>query len=131
MPVPVSQGGVEDKRGRFREIFCAVLEERPPTLPDPRPCDEALTRVGVEPGGTGEPLASGQSGRRLVAAVVRGVGRDCFSNWLEPGNSGGEHVRQSGYDAPSLKVDALSSTANNARQIRDAIMAMVTYGPLS
>jgi dienelactone hydrolase len=33
-------------------------------------------------------------------------------------------VRQFGYDLVQLKVDALSSSANNARQIRDAIMAM-------
>ena len=35
-----------------------------------------------------------------------------------------EHVRQFGYDMALLQVDALSSSANNARQIRDAIMAM-------
>src|SRR4051812_28523962 len=36
------------------------------------------------------------------------------------------HVRQFGYDMVQIKVDALSSSANNARQIRDAIMAMQT-----
>ena len=35
-----------------------------------------------------------------------------------------QHLRQFGYDLVQLKVDALSSSANNARQIRDAIMAM-------
>ena len=34
------------------------------------------------------------------------------------------HVRQFGYDQVALKVDALSSSDNNARQIRDAIVAM-------
>jgi hypothetical protein len=51
--VPASQAGVVDKRGRFREIFCSILEERGQTLPDYRPCDDALARVGSEPNGTG------------------------------------------------------------------------------
>ena len=33
-------------------------------------------------------------------------------------------MRQYGYDQVLIKVDALSSTANNARQIRDAVLAM-------
>ncbi len=36
-----------DDRGRFREVFCAVLEERGSTLPDFRTCDEALTSDGM------------------------------------------------------------------------------------
>ncbi|HEY6355011.1 MAG TPA: hypothetical protein VIY30_11020, partial [Burkholderiaceae bacterium] len=35
-----------------------------------------------------------------------------------------EHVRKYGYELRPIKVDALSSSANNARQIRDAVMAM-------
>ena len=54
VPPLVLPPDVEDQRGRFREIFCAVLEERGPTVPDYRSCDEALTRVGVEPDPTGK-----------------------------------------------------------------------------
>ena len=49
--VPASQAGVQDKRGRFREIYCAVLRARERDIPDYRPCDDALTRVGTEPAG--------------------------------------------------------------------------------
>lgn len=122
--VPAVQAGVQDKRGRMREIFCQVLEARGQALPDYRPCEEALTRVGVEPAGTGKTVALEQSARRLVAAVVPGVGWDCFSDWLDVKDSVGAHLRQFGFDLVIVKVDGLSSGANSARQIREAIMAM-------
>jgi hypothetical protein len=122
--LPASQAGIADKRGRFREIFCRVLETRGTSLPDYRPCDEALTRVGAEPPGTGEAVHLGQSRRGLVAVIVPGVGWDCFSDWLAPQGSVAEHLRQFGYDQVTLRVDGLSGSGNNARQIRDAIMAL-------
>lgn len=122
--VPASQAGVKDARGRFREIFCAVLEERGETMPDYRLCDEALTRVGLEPEGTGKYVELGYAKRKLVAVIVPGVGWDCFANWLDLENTWQTHIKQFGYDEILLTVDGLSSTANNAKQIRDAIMAM-------
>lgn len=122
--VPAAQAGVQDKRGRFREIYCAVLEARKRDVPDWRPCDDALSRVGSEPPGTGRPVNLGPSARPLIAAMVAGIGYECFEKWLEAPGTTANHVRRFGYDMTLLKVDALSSSANNARQIRDAIMAM-------
>lgn len=122
--VPAAQAGVTDKRGRFREIFCTVLEERGTSLPDYRPCDEALTRIGSEPNGTGKKVTLGQAKRQLVAMVVPGIGWDCFVNWLDLKYTVRSHLRQSGYELIIVKVDAMSGTTTNARQIRDAIMGM-------
>lgn len=115
--------GVTDARARFKEIFCAVLEEYGTSLPDYRPCKEALTPVVSEPAATGRPVDLGGSHRHLVAALVAGVGYSCIVRWLDPPATGVAQLRKHNYDFLSLEVDALSGIEINARQIRDAIMA--------
>src|SRR5204863_681473 len=78
--VPAAQAGVDDKRGRFREIYCAVLAARVGEVPDHRPCDDALTRIAAEPAPGGQPVPLGESSRHLVAAVVPGIGYSCFAH---------------------------------------------------
>ncbi|MEX3634008.1 hypothetical protein [Paraburkholderia sp. BR14320] len=121
---PATQAGIADQRGRFREIYCAVLEARGSEVPDNRPCVDALTRLANEPPPTGKPVDLGQSRRHLIAVVVPGVGYDCFRAWLDSPNGVVTHLRRFGFDGTMLEVDALSSSTNNARQIRDALMAM-------
>jgi hypothetical protein len=123
---PATQAGIADQRGRFREIYCAVLAARGAEVPDNRPCEDALTRVGNEPVPTDRPVDLGQSRRHLIALVVPGIGYDCFRAWLDSPNTVISHLRRFGFDASLLDVDALSSSANNGRQIRDALMAMLT-----
>jgi len=93
-------------------------------VPDHRDCADALTRLGTEPAGTGKPVPLGASNRRLVAAMVPGIGYDCVVQWMQPAGTAAQHVRQFGYELVPVKVDALSGSARNARQIRDAVMAM-------
>jgi hypothetical protein len=121
---PATEAGIVDRRGRFREIYCAVLQAREGQVPDHRPCAEALTTLGAEPPGNGQPVPLGPSGRRLVAGIVPGIGYDCFAQWLKPPGTAIDHVRRFGYDMLPIRVDALSGSKNNARQIRDAVMAM-------
>jgi hypothetical protein len=121
--VPAAQAGVTDQRGRFREIYCAVLAARAGELADLRPCDDALTALGTEPAGTGQPVPLGASSRRLIAALVPGIGYDCFARWLQPPGTAAEHVRKFGYELRAMQVDALSGSTRNARQVRDAVMA--------
>lgn len=93
-------------------------------LPDQRPCEEALTRLGDEPPPSGKPVLLGPSSRRLLAAVVPGIGYDCVAAWLQPNEALAQHVGKQGYDLQLIKVDALSGTLKNAAQIRAAVLAM-------
>ena len=122
--VPATLAGVHDDRGRFRAVYCAVLTARAGELPDLRPCDDALTRLGSEPADSGRPVPLGESRRHLVAALVPGIGYDCVVRWMEPQGTAAAHLRKYGYDLIGIKVDALSGTTRNAGQIRDAVMAM-------
>jgi pimeloyl-ACP methyl ester carboxylesterase len=124
MLVPAIQHTQQDERGRFREIFCGVLEARKDSLPDYRPCDETLARVGREPDGTGRDVALGPAHRRLKLVFVPGVGWDCFSQWLAMENTISEHLRRFGYDMVMVNVDGLGSSASNAEKIRNAVLRM-------
>ena len=122
--VPVADAGVDDQRGRFREIFCEVLESRGEDWPDYRPCEEALTQVAEEPAGTGRPVSLGASRRDLLGLIVPGVGWECIEGWLGLDESVKQLVNTAGFEAKMLDVDGLSSSTINARQIRDSIMTL-------
>ena len=120
--LPAEKAGVTDKRGRFREITCAVLEDHGEELPHYRDCEEALTRVGEELGATGEPVHLGPSEKNLIAAMVPGIGWECFETWLNYENEFAEHVSDFGYGSHIFSVDGMSGTKTNAKQIRDAVL---------
>ena len=122
--VSAQQAGVTDERARFREIYCAVLEAHAQMLPDYRPCEKALTRVGTEPPPTGKPVDLGPSRRHLIVGLVPGLGWECFADWLRTTGSVTSYLAQFGYDAKFIGVGGLASTEENARRIRDAVLAM-------
>jgi hypothetical protein len=121
---PARDAGVQDKRTRFREIFCAVLESHKDNLPDYRPCKDALTRVGTEPAPTNKPVNLAASRRHLVAAIVPGFGYDCFTKFLESPATVKSNLRDNGYDLSMIEVEGLSSTERNARMIREELMKL-------
>lgn len=122
--VPVADAGVDDQRGRFREILCAVLESRGEEWPDYRSCEEALTRVGEEPPGPGKLVDLGPSQQEYLVLLVPGVGWECAAEWLTVEVPITELLVTFGYGTRILQVDGLSSSGHNAQQIRDGILAL-------
>ena len=117
-----ARAGLVDRRGRFREVFCSVMADHGSDLPAYRPCEEALTEDGVEAGATGTAVNLGPTEADYLVLFVPGLGWECFADWLDLKGSGPKHVAQYGYQAEMVPVDGLSSTENNAEQIRDYIM---------
>jgi len=120
--LPAERAGIVDQRGRFREISCAVLEARKEQTADYRSCEDALVRLGEEPPGTGAEVNLGGSLLHLTAVLIPGIGWDCMENWLNYEDEFAEHLNEYGFNSIFLRVDGRSGTANNARQIRDAII---------
>ena len=126
-PWPVDTIGTMDwvdGRSRFREIFCAINQERGSTLPDYRPCEESLTLVGVEPPPSGNPVHLGPGDSPLTGLMVPGVGWQCVRSWLDYDNSAPAHVERFGYEGQLVEVDGLSSSAHNAGLVRDHVLSL-------
>jgi pimeloyl-ACP methyl ester carboxylesterase len=121
---PAAGAGIDDQRGRFREILCAVTEAHGHELPEHRPCGDILHRFADEPPGTGEPVQVGPGQSKLRVAVVAGLGAECFAGLVSTFQFALEHLQGLGYHTASIRVDGLSSSTNNGRQIRDAVVAM-------
>ncbi|MBT8041475.1 MAG: hypothetical protein KJN78_14625 [Gammaproteobacteria bacterium] len=114
-----SDGEIQDGRGRFREIFCAVMDEHGRDLSDYMPCDDALVAVGEEPAATGRPVYLGPTRGDYLIGVVPGFGWDCIEGWLDHENYGHRHIEKFGYESAYIPVEGLSGTSANARLIND------------
>ena len=123
---PGNAYNVSDGRARFREIFCAANEDHGESLPDFRPCEDALVRFEDEPPPTGEPVSLGVSSAGLLGKMVPGLAYSCIKPWLHHDNSAPNHVATLGYETGFIQVEGIASSETNATLIADYI---ATLGP--
>ena len=113
--------GFVDARPRFREIFCALLNNHGKSLPDYKTCDNSLRTVGLEAKHLPQSTNLNMSNNQFIVGLVPGIAWQCVRNWLNNDNSGPEHVSKQGFDVRLFEVDGLSSSQNNAQQINNYI----------
>lgn len=122
--LPANIAGTEDGRGRFREIYCSLSLLRADSMPDYRPCEEVLVTLGSEPAPSGEEVAVAASELPLTVAFVPGLGWECLESYIDPDDSIERHLESFGHQYLTLEVGGLTSSAHNAAQLRDAILAL-------
>ena len=125
---PIAQAGIADGRGRFREIFCAVLAARSPGGASSPSCEQALTRLSDEQPGTGAPVDLAASGGAFTVVYVLGLWSDCASQAPRARAELYDYLARFGFHLEMLEVSGISSSERNARRIRDALVAMPEIG---
>ena len=106
---------VRDGRARFRELFCATLQDSP--NPKQRTCEELLHRLSDEAPGAAPPVALPPRDTRLRFVFVPGLFNDCASVVALPFETAVPHLQSLGYEAEILVVSGRSSSGRNAEYI--------------
>ena len=128
MLVPVQHTAVQDARPRFREIFCAVLAARTPGTP-PAACASVLVQLSDEAPGPGRPVVLAPSGAGLQVLVVLGLASDCADQVRAIRAELLPALAAQGYPAAIVPLPSLTSSADSARRLRDALMALPAPPP--
>lgn len=110
---------VDDLRGRFREIYCAIKADHGSDFAHDFACDEVLHRLPGEPAGTGNPVPTGEAGFQGPILVVPGIFGECIASHVKPFELALRHLNKShGYETGIISVSGRSSSEHNAEQIR-------------
>src|SRR5262249_38844971 len=110
---------VQDGRARFREMFCAALQDSP--NPRQRSCEELLHRLIDEAPSAAPPAALPPRDTRLRFVFVTGLFNDCASVVALPFETAVPHLQSLGYEAEILIVSGRSSSASNADDIAEFV----------
>jgi hypothetical protein len=127
-PPLTTRPDVVDARGRFREILCTLREVRG-AASDDRSCEDALVRFPDEPPGTGAAVATDRMPSRRRIIVVQGIFGECIAPWIEAYGDARPQLEALGSRTALARVSGTASSAENARQVRDFVLALNDLGP--
>ena len=116
--VPISNAGIEDGRGRFREIYCVIRDDHGAMLPDDRPCNDALYKLPDEPNGNHAVVNTGSVRQKIQILVVPGIFGECVAALATPFEDALPHLREHGYRTGIIPVSGRSGSSYNAREIK-------------
>jgi hypothetical protein len=119
--LPLAAAGVHDARAPYRARLCAVLRASADAVARDWPCERVLVRLPDEPAAPGAEAPPAPPPRRFTVIHVLGLGGDCAgqAGWVE--DELRPHLQALGHDYRLLRVEGLSSSASNARRLRDAL----------
>lgn len=122
--VPLGHTDMSDYRAEFRKIFCDIARDHGNEFKHNPPCEEALHRLKDERTGAGLGAIDLEGAPRHVVFVVPGIFGECIASKVQPFELALAHLQQAhGYKTRIIEVSGRSSSAHNAKQIRDAILA--------
>lgn len=118
--------GVADGRGRFREIFKAVLAARCRELPSDVSCNDEkdLWKVDGETPPTGKPVDLGPSKGAFRVVAVPGLLAECVADKSKVFGDSLSKLEKFGYKTSYIQTRGRKGSDSNAALIRDAVAAM-------
>ena len=124
-PVPLKtvegSPAVREGRAGFRRVFCSAMRADGLMPSDDASCDRWLWRLPDEPEGSpGRDEFAPMPGHPAVF-LVTGAFSECVGEEARPFTTGAARLRASGAQVETVVVSGRSGTANNARQVADAI----------
>jgi hypothetical protein len=110
---------VSDGRGRFRDIFCQVLDRDRAADAQRGRCSGWLWSLGDEPPAEQRPLPVGDRAPQIY--LVSGALSECLGDHARPFNDAATALRDAGYRIEPIVVSGRSGSEYNARQIAERV----------
>jgi hypothetical protein len=111
-----------DGRARYRQILCAVLEDRTRADRPVPQCESVLRHREDEPPGTAAPVELSASRAAVTVLYVAGLWSDCAGGPARATFEIKDYLARFGYHFVPVDVSGVASSAWNARRIRDALL---------